>query len=175
MIVLIALIVMLRNRQPFLSDTSSSLTSMNSSRTAITRSSCNTVLGAVQRHCKDELLNGVVVLVWSVHGHHGLLFTSLQVGVAATLSKVEASLIVTFSTGSASDCEIFSSWSSSYTVAQSTARTTSCIIVAGTGIGHFPRSVAERLHDSLHGFTTGVGRGTSTDFVTGTGPCLDTS
>ena len=39
MIVLIALIVMLRDRLPFLSDTSSSLTSMNSSRTAIARSS----------------------------------------------------------------------------------------------------------------------------------------
>ena len=80
-----------------------------------------------------------------------------------------------FSTGSTSDCEISFSRSSSYTMAQSTSRTTSCIIAEGTGTGHFPRSVAEHLHDSLNGLTTGVGTGTSTDFITGTGTCLNTS
>ena len=160
------LIAMLRDSQPSSSDTSSLLTFMNSSRTATTRSSCNSasVLVLVQHHGKNELLFGVGVLIWSVHGHHGLLFTSRQVGVVTTLSKVEASLIVTFSMGSTSDCEISSSWSSWYTMAQSASRTTSCIIAEGTGTGHFRRSVAEDLHDPLHGLTTGVGTGTSTFF-----------
>ena len=51
-----------------------------------------------------------------------------EVSVVTTLSKVEASLIVTFFTVSASDCKISSSWSSSYTIAQSASRTTSCTI-----------------------------------------------
>ena len=106
-----SLIAMLRDRQSSSSDTSSSLTSMNSSRTAITRSSCNSasVLGVVQYHGKDELLNGVGVLIKSVHGLLGLLFASWQVGVITTLSKVEVSLVIAFSTISASDCEISSS------------------------------------------------------------------
>ena len=103
-----SLIVMLRDRQSSSSDTSSSLTSMNSSPTIITRSSCNSasVLDVVQHHGKDELLNGVGVLIKSVHGHLGLLFASQQVGVITTLSQVEVSLVMAFFTVSASDCEI---------------------------------------------------------------------
>ena len=88
-----------------------------------------------------------------VHRHiQGYLHAASQ-----ALSKVEVSLFIAFITGSTSDCEITSSRSSSYTVAQSASRTTSCIIAGDTETVHVPRSAAERLRGSLRGLTTGSG------------------
>ena len=141
---------------------------MNLSCTAITRSSCDgapvvtptvvveTVPGAVQHHSKDELRDVVGVPDRSVYGHHGLLFTSLRVSIVLALCEVEASWIVAFFTGSASDCEISSSRSTSYTMAQSALRTTSCTIAKSTGTGHVPRL-------SSRSANTGLGTNTSTD------------
>ena len=59
-----------------------------------------------------------------------------SVSVVSTLSKAEASLIVTFFAVSAPDCEVSSSRSSSYTMAQSASRTTSCTAAWCTGTFH---------------------------------------
>ena len=127
MIVLVALIVMLRNWQPSSSDTSSSHAFMNSYRAAITRSSCD----------------GASVIIPRVPSKLFLaLFSTTAKTNSATSSAFWAGMFL-FITGSASDCETSSLRSTSYT--------TSCIIAEGTGTVHFPRSVAERLRDSLRG------------------------
>ena len=79
------------------------------------------------------------------------------------MAKTSSPTALSFWSGVSPYCEISSSRSSSYTMAQSTSRMTSCIIAEGTETWHFPRSVVEDLHHSPR-FDHGSGHGHTNGF-----------